>query len=56
MGAIVQGLRMVYEENGHITGWNINPDGSAQGNPLIGSRTYLYSVELIAYTSKRMDP
>lgn len=38
MGAIFQGLRMVYEENGHITRWNVDSEGTAQGNPLIGNR------------------
>ncbi len=35
MGCMIQGLRLVYEEYGHLEAWrNDNRDGSAQGNPL----------------------
>ena len=37
MGSLIQGLRIVYEEHGHITAWNVR-DGQANGNPLIENR------------------
>ena len=37
MGSLIQGLRIVYEESGHIDSWSVR-DGRASGNPLIGNR------------------
>jgi len=37
MGSLIQGLRILYEEKGHIESWSIR-DGRASGNPLIGNR------------------
>ena len=37
MGALIQGLRHVYEEHGHTTPWCI-VEGRASGNPLTGNR------------------
>ena len=37
MASLIQGLRIVYEEHGHIDAWSIR-DGRASGNPLIGNR------------------
>ena len=35
MGGMIQGLRMLYEENGHIQSWRVNQTtGEAGGNPL----------------------
>lgn len=38
VGALVQGLRAVYEEAGHRAAWNVNiVEGKASGNPLTGN-------------------
>ena len=37
MGAFIQGLRILYEENGHTTAWTVM-NGSACENPLINNR------------------